>query len=56
MKKPWPVAFVQVMPSVRLAHVNDPTRESTPLASTGAVGSSAVSPAQTKPPRPDVVT
>jgi hypothetical protein len=45
--------FVQVMPVVALAHLNDPSTLSEPYASFGALGSIAVSPAQTNWPGPE---
>ena len=30
MKKPWPVWFTQVTPSLRLMHSEPPTREAVP--------------------------
>ena|ERR1700683_1481958 len=57
MKKPWPVeVFVQVMPVVALTHLNDPSTLSEPYASFGALGSIAVSPAQTNWPGPEPPT
>lgn len=56
MKKPWPVALVQVIPAVALEHANEPTWETSPTRSGGAWGSRAVSPAQTNWPRPVIPT
>jgi hypothetical protein len=54
MKKPCPVpVFVQVMPVVALTHLKDPSTLSEPYASFGALGSIAVSPAQTNWPAPE---
>lgn len=54
MRKPWPVVvFVQVIPVVALTHLNGPTTLSDPYASSGALGSIAVSPAQTNRPGPE---
>ena len=50
------VVFVHVMPVVALTHLNAPSTLSEPYASFGALGSIAVSPAQTNWPGPEPET